>query len=302
MLKTNLTLSEAFELYRKDVIVYKNQSAKTEEMNHCAMKSIVNFLGDIPIADLEFDDVRRWTADLRKTRSSNTVRGYILKIRVVLKHLKALGYEDILDAEAVGIPKRDSRVVDYLEVSEVEAMLHAVFQKGPGYSRFKRYRNRAIIALMFSAGLRNGELCSMERSQIKDGVDSFTIIGKGNKPRVCFIDPVTHKYIDEYLALRNDPYPALFVSEQLKGRERINPGVVQMVVKNAATKAGLDKNIHPHTLRHSFATDLLRNNTNIIYIKELLGHASVQVTMTYTHVVNEDLHQIHQMKHTVIHA
>ena len=300
-MKPDLTLSEAFELYRKDVIVYKNQSAKTEEMNICAMKSIVNFLGDIPISELEFDQVRKWTSDLRKTRTSNTVRGYILKLRVVLKHLKARGYE-VLDAEAVGIPKRDSRVVDYLEVEEVEAMLHAVFQKGPGYSRFKRYRNRAIIALMFSAGLRNGELCQMERTQIKPGVDSFTVIGKGNKPRVCFIDPVTHRYIDEYLALRDDPYPALFVSEQLKGREKINPGVVQMVVKNAATKAGLSKNIHPHTLRHSFATDLLRNNTNIVYVKELLGHASIQVTMTYTHVVDEDLHQIHRLKHTVIHA
>ena len=259
----NLTLSEAFEKYRKDVIVCRNQSAKTEEMNQCAMKSIVAFLGDIPIADLEFDMVRKWTADLRKTRTSNTVRGYILKVRVVLKHLRACGY-DVLDPEVVGIPKRDSRVADYLEVDEIQAMLHAVFQKGAGYSKFKRYRNRAMIALMFSAGLRNGELCAMERTQIKDGVDSFTVIGKGDKPRVCFIDPVTHKYIDEYLALRDGPYPALFVSEQQKGREKINPGVVQMAVKNAAIKAGLDKNIHLHTLRHSFATDLLRNNANIV--------------------------------------
>lgn len=301
-MKTNLTLSEAFELYRLNVIVYRNQSAKTEEMNRCAMRSIVNFLGDIPISELNFDMVRKWTTDLRKTRSSNTVRGYILKIRVVLKHLKSLGYDDILDADAIGIPKRDSRVVDFLEVDEVQEMLHAVFKKGAGYSKFKRYRNRAIIALMFSAGLRNGELCAMERTQIKPGVNYFTVIGKGNKPRVCFIDDTTHQYIDEYLALRDDPYPALFVSEQTKGREKINPGVVQMVVKNAAAKAGLDKNIHPHTLRHSFATDLLRNNTNIVYVKEMLGHASIQVTMTYTHVVNEDLRKIHQLKHTVIHS
>ena len=124
-MKPDLTLSEAFELYRKDVIVYKNQSAKTEEMNQCAMKSIVAFLGDIPIAELEFDQVRKWTTDLRKTRTSNTVRGYILKLRVVLKYLKARGYE-CLDAEAVGIPKRDSRVVDYLEVGEVEGKARAI--------------------------------------------------------------------------------------------------------------------------------------------------------------------------------
>ena len=125
---------------------------------------------------------------------------------------------------------------------------------------------------------------------------------RGISHAFVFIDPVTHKYIDEYLALRDDPYPALFVAEQQKGREKINPGVAQMVVKNAAIRAGLEKNIHPHTLRHSFATDLLRNNANIVYVKELLGHASIQVTMTYTHVIDEGLHSVHRMKHTVIHA
>ena len=103
------------------------------------MKSIADFLGDIPIMELDFDSVRKWSANLRRTRTSNTVRGYILKIRVVLKHLRALGYEGILDPEAVGIPKRDSRVVDYFEVDEVQTMLHAVFQKGAGYSKFKRF-------------------------------------------------------------------------------------------------------------------------------------------------------------------
>ena len=218
-MNSDMTLSEAFELYRKDVIVYRNQSAKTEEMNNRAMRSIINYLGDIPVKDLTFDSVRKWTSDLRKTRSSNTVRGYILKLRVALQHLRLSGY-DVMDPQVIGVPKRDSHIVDFLEVSEVEELLDASFCHSPGYSKFKRYRNRAIIALLFSAGLRNGELYSMDRHQIKDGVDSFTIIGKGNKPRVCFIDPVTHKYIDEYLALRDDPYLALFVSEQQKGREK----------------------------------------------------------------------------------
>lgn len=298
-MKPDITLSEAFELYRDEVIIYKNQSAKTEEMNACAMKSMINYLGDIPISDLTFKMIREWTRDLGKTRSSNTVRGYILKIRVVLRHLKVSGY-DVLDPEMVGIPKRDSHVVDYLEVDEVRQLLHASFKKSAGYSKFKRYRNRAIIALLFSAGLRNGELCQMDRHQIKEGINTFTIIGKGNKPRICFIDDVTHRYIDEYLALRDDPYSALFVSEQQKGADRIHPGVVQMIVKNCAKKAGLSKDVHPHTLRHSFATDLLRQNTNLAYIRDFLGHANIQVTMAYTHIVNEDLHEIHKMKHTVV--
>lgn len=300
-MKPNITISEAFELYRVEVIVYKNQSAKTEEMSGLAAKSLINYCGDIPVSQLTFDLVRKWTSDLRKTRCSNTVRGYILKLRVVLRHLKRSGY-DVMDSELIGVPKRDSHVVDYLEVDEVKRLLEASFEPGSGYSTFKRYRNRAIIALLFSAGIRNGELCSMDRHQIKDGINSFTIIGKGNKPRICFIDDVTHQYIQEYLDLRDDPYPALFVSQQNKGKERLNPGTIQLIVKNCAIKAGLSKDIHPHTLRHSFATDLLRQNTNLAYIKDFLGHSSIQVTMAYTHIVNEDLHQIHQQKHTVIYA
>ena len=130
----------------------------------------------------------------------------------------------------------------------------------PICSAIIRYRNRAMLSLMFSSGIRNGELVSLNTSQIKDGENTFTIIGKGNKPRICFMDDETHRYINEYLARRTDSCPALFTSEQNKGA-RISKAVVQMVVKNCAEKAGLRKSIHPHTLRHSFATDLLRNNT-----------------------------------------
>lgn len=300
-MKPNLTISEAFELYRQEVIVYRNQSAKTEEMNGCAAKSLVGFAGDMPISELNFDLVRRWTTELKRTRKSNTVRGYILKLRVVLRHVRLEGYQ-ALDPELVGIPRRDSTVVGYLEVDEVKAMLKTSFQKSPGYSKFKRYRNRAIIALLFSAGLRNGELCQLDRHQIKTGVNFFTVIGKGDKPRPCFIDDTTHKYIDEYLALRDDPYPALFVSEQRKGRERLRPGTIQMVVKNCAKKAGLSEETHPHTLRHSFATDLLKKNTNPVYVKNFLGHANIQTTMQYMHVVDEDLRAIHAQKHTIVQA
>ena len=115
------------------------------------------------------------------------------------------------------------------------------------------------------------------------------------------MDDITHQYIDEYLALRTDNEPALFIAEQNKG-SRISPSTPQEVMRNCRRKAVMKNTVHPHTLRHSFATDLLRNNTNIVYVKELLGHASIQVTMAYTHVVNEDLHQIHRLKHTVVHA
>lgn len=221
-----------------------------------------------------------------------------IKLRVVIKHLQLKGYS-VINHELIGIPKRDATVVDFLEVEEVKKLIQASFKKFSGYSRFKRYRNRAMLSLLYSSGIRNGELCAINACQIKPEDNTFTIIGKGNKPRLCFMDDETHKYIDEYMAIRNDNAPALFISEQNKGA-RVSNEVVQMVVKNCAEKAGLRKSVHPHTLRHSFATDLLRNNTNIVYVKEFLGHENIQTTMTYTHAVNEDLREIHKLKHTTV--
>ena len=298
-MKPDITLSEAFELYRLEQIVYKNESRRTEEMHDCALRLLLEFFGeDIMLSELTFDKVRKWKDWLSKTKKPNTVRGYIIKVRVVVKYLQFMGYKT-LNYELIGIPKRDATVVDFLEVDEVRRLIEVSFKRSNGYSHFKRYRNRAMLSLMFSSGIRNGELVSLNTSQIKDGENTFTIIGKGNKPRICFMDDETHRYINEYLARRTDSCPALFTSEQNKGA-RISKSVVQMVVKNCAEKAGLRKSIHPHTLRHSFATDLLRNNTNIVYVKEFLGHESIQTTMAYTHVVDKDLKAIHAQKHTVV--
>ena len=298
-MKSDISLTEAFELFRVEQIVYKNQSDRTEEMHGLALKQLLKFFGeDIMMSELTFDMIRKWKDWLSKDKKPNTVRGYIIKLRVVIKHLRLKGY-DVINHELIGIPKRDATVVDFLEVDEVKKLIQASFKKSPGYSRFKRYRNRAILSLLFSSGIRNGELCAINSCQIKPGDNTFTIIGKGNKARLCFMDDETHKYIDEYMALRKDNCPALFVSEQNKDA-RISNEVVQMVVKHCAEKAGLRKSVHPHTLRHSFATDLLRNNTNVVYVKEFLGHESIQTTMAYTHVVDEDLRAIHMSKHTTV--
>jgi len=296
-----MSISEAFELYRLEYISFRNQSAKTEEMNAMACKSLIEFIGDdIQIYDVTFDLVRKWKDSLSKSgKKANTVRGYLIKLRVVLKHLRLKDMK-VLNPDIIGIPKRENTVVEFLEVDEIQAMIKAVFAKLPGYSKFKRHRNRAIIALLFSSGVRNGELRSIDRSQIKPGVDSFTIIGKGNKPRLCFVDEVTMQYLQEYLALRKDNNPALFINELDK--KRISAAMVQLIVKNAGKKAGISKDVHPHTMRHSFATDLLRNNTNLLYVRDFLGHASIQDTQVYTHVVNEDLRALHREKHTVLAA
>lgn len=294
-METSMTVAEAFELYRLEYIVFRNQSSKTEEMNRLAMRSLIAFTGDIPVGDLTFDVVRKWKDHISKTKGQNTVRGYVLKLRVVLGYLRLKGYTNVLNPEIVGVPKRKSVVVEFISEKEVDRLIDSVFVPVAGYNKINRYRNRAIIALLYASGIRVSELCSLNRLSIRED-GTFTVTGKGDATRLCFTDKRAELFIAAYLALRDDNDPALFVSD-ITGT-RITSGVVQLIFRNASKKGGFDRMVHPHTLRHSFATNLLRNNTNLMYVTKFLGHKSVQTTEMYTHVVNEDLRAIYTDKHT----
>ena len=291
----DISVSEAFELYRLEHIVYRNQSSKTEEMNRCAAKQLISFAGDIPLKDLNFEIVRKWKENMSYDKSAGTVRGYLICLRVVLKHCRLRGYECI-NHELVGIPKRTPTPIDFLAPEEVERLIDCVFEPQAGYRTVNRYRNRAIVAVLYASGIRVSELCKLNKTSIRsDG--SFTIIGKGNKQRLCFLDERAMQYIKEYLEVRTDQRAPLFMSHQIK--ERITPSIVQMIFRHATSKMGFDKPIHPHMLRHSFATNLLRNNTNLYYVSKFLGHSSVQTTQVYTHYTDEDLRAIYKEKHSV---
>lgn len=291
-----LLISEAFEIYRIEYIVYRNQSRRTEEMSGNARDALIDFTGNVPIQDLTFDAVRKWKEHLEKTRTANTVRGYIIKLRVVLRHLRDKGVPGILNPNIVGIPKRTEKIVSFLTAGEVNLLIKASFASSPGYSLINRHRNRAIVSLLYASGIRVSELCSLRRGDIQsDG--SFTVIGKGNKPRLCFIDERTQRFLESYLQKRHDANPALFTATN--SGDIMTPGNIQIMFRNILRKSGIDKPVTPHTMRHSFATNLLRNNTNLAYVKEFLGHTNIQTTAMYTHVVNEDLRRLYAEKHTI---
>lgn len=290
-----MRLSEAFERYREDVIFFRNQSSKTEETHQIAKRQLVAFLGDKELESLRFDDVRRWKAHLEKGREAATVREYIIRLRVVLRHLQKRGIP-CLDYELIGVPKRLVKVPEFLTTDQVRELITAVARPRRGYPAVNRLRNAAILSLLYASGIRASELCQLDRSDLRDD-GTFTVIGKGRKPRLCFYDERSRHYMDEYLDLRHDANPALFISDQ-NGR-RISKSTLQVIFLNARKRVNFKTQVHAHTMRHSFATDLLRNNTNMRYVQEMLGHSSIQTTQMYTHVVNSDLKQVYAEHHTV---
>jgi site-specific recombinase XerD len=160
-------------------------------------------------------------------------------------------------------------------------------------------RDRAILELLFSTGLRVSELCSLD-SDIDLSRDELSVRGKGDKVRVVFISPAAKSAVTTYIKARKDMGEALFVNIA-KGRERgerLTPRSIERLIKTYAAKAGITKKVTPHVLRHSFATDLLSNGADIRSVQQLLGHASINTTQIYTHVTDAHLREVHKKYHS----
>lgn len=289
-----MIISEAFHAYAIDVIAFRGQSPKTEETHNVCKKALLTFFGDLDMSDLTFPLIRDWKLALDKRVSASTCREYVIRLRVVLAYLKIRG-ENVIDVDRIPAPKRPDKIPDFITKNEVTILIEAALRPKRGYPPVNRYRNAALISLFYASGIRVTECVSMNISDLQVD-DTFTVIGKGKKARLCFIDERTRELINQYLGLRSDTNPALFVSNS--SGTRITTKVVQGIFRLVSKKAGSVKSIHPHTLRHSFATDLLRNNTNMRYVQVLLGHSSLATTEMYTHVVNQDLKNIYQAHHS----
>lgn len=251
-------------------------------------------MGDINIETLDFEQVRNWKIWLDKGRTQSTVREYIIRLRVVLRHMQMIG-EKTLNYELIAVPRRQEKIPEFLNKDQVAELITAISRPSRGYSKINRLRNGAIVSILYASGIRAAELCRLNRSDIRDD-GSFTVFGKGNKTRLCFIDTRTREMLNDYLASRTDTNPALFISDQ--NGNRMTKSTLQRIFECARGKVNFEVPVHAHVMRHSFATNLLRNNTNMRYVQELLGHSSLVTTQMYTHVVNEDLHSIYTSNHT----
>lgn len=219
---------------------------------------------------------------------------YIIALRGFLRYLSK---KDItsLSAEKIELGKTNARTIDFLTVEEIERLIRAT----EGIS-FAAARNRAVLLLLFSSGLRISELVSLNRDNIDLNRKEFSVIGKGSKIRIVFISDGAKGAVEYYLNKRKDLDPALFVRLPKKNDFsdlRLTARSIQRMVKQCAKEAGILKKVTPHVLRHSFATNLLQNGADIRSVQALLGHSSINTTQIYTHVTNEGLKDVYNKFH-----
>lgn len=284
--------------------IERGRSPKTVESYNRALVDFCQFSKVGGVEEISADLIRRYRLYLnrRQTASGSELRKTtqnhrVVVLRAFLKFLKKNG-KDSVSPEQVEIIKLPGRQVDFLDADEITRLLNV------SGSSEENLRDRAILELLFSSGLRVSELVSLDRDSINLEMGEFSVRGKGGKVRPVFISDRARLAIRMYLEKRSDVDPALFVSIR-KGfalkREsdglRITVRTVERIVSRAAARAGISKSVHPHTLRHSFATDLLQNGADIRSVQALLGHSSITTTQVYTHVTDKSLRSVHERFH-----
>lgn len=238
-----------------------------------------------------------------KTMSKKTQNYYLIALRTFLKFLARKGHK-IMSADQIELAKIPERIVDIISREELERLLDApdkLLAKGNENDKETLFRDKAILELLFSTGLRVSELCSLT-SDLDLSRDEFSIRGKGGKVRVVFLSSEAKDVLQKYLKVRKDMSEALFVNasnnkKQINDNKGLDRRSVERIVKKYATIAGITKKVTPHVIRHCFATDLLQNGADIRAVQQLLGHADISTTQIYTHVTNKHLKEIHQKFH-----
>lgn len=217
---------------------------------------------------------------------------YVIALRNFLKYLIRRGLK-VMPPETIELPKVVRRDIEVLSYAELERLLNAA--EG---NNLRALRDRAVLEVLFSTGLRLSELCSLNR-YVDLSSGELSVRGKGEKVRVVFFSPSAKAAIKKYLDKRPDTEEKLFValSKSDKVTGGIGPRAVERLVDFYARKAGIPKKVHPHQLRHSFATDLLVNGADLRSVQEMLGHANISTTQVYTHLTNQELREVHSAFH-----
>ena len=296
--KINNTMADINKLlndYLNYLEIEKNRSIKTCENYERYLKAFFEFGKIKTEKGITPEVVREFRLFLaRKNIKKNTQSYYVIALRNFLKYMNKRDIE-VLSPEKIELPKIPTRQIEIIEYPDLERLLAA-----PKDLDLRSLRDKAILEMLFSTGLRISELCALNRNfDLKRG--ELSVRGKGGKLRVVFLSKRAKIAIKNYLEKRGDAEEALFISltkaNNPKIIGRILPRTIQRIVDFYSRKAGIPQKVHPHTIRHLFATDLLIGGADLRSVQELLGHANVSTTQIYTHLTNKNLREIHQAFH-----
>lgn len=242
----------------------------------------------------------RYEDDIGRTLSKRTQSYYIIALRSWLKFM-VKNDAPVLHPEKIDLPKAESRQMEFLNIERIERLLNQ-----PLLSKKGGLRDKAILEVLFSTGLRVSELVGLNRDQIDLDKREFGVIGKGRRPRVVFLSDRAVYWLDKYLVTRSDNWDPVFIRYSGKKPDMLADGhdmrltsrSVQRLVDVYCRKAKLPIKISPHGIRHSFATDLLHNGASLRDVQEMLGHKNIATTQIYTHVTRPELRKAHAKHHT----
>lgn len=287
--------------------VERGRSPRTSESYRRYLERFIEFAGDIEVDTITSELVRKYRLWLNRVESTKggelamiTQAYHLIALRGFLNYLSKRDIES-LAPNKIDLPKVHRKQVTFLHFEEVERMLEAI----PDDETPQHLRDKAILELLFSSGLRVSELCNIDRDHVNLKRREFMVRGKGQKDRPVFVSNAAARAIEAYLAVRTDTLPALFlnysrnnVASTSGDYRRLLPRSIQRTVTKYAKLAGITKHVSPHTMRHSFATDLLMNGADIRSVQSMLGHSNISTTQVYTHVTDAHLKEVYERFHS----
>lgn len=286
--------------------IEQNRSRKTINNYDHYLTRLEDYAGNIKLSDLDVDLIRNWRLWLNRLASnrneelSKTTQNYhLIALRSFLKYCAKRDIKT-LSPDKIELARVKRPQVTFLNNQE----LKRIFEQ-PKTSNEIGIRDRAILELLFSSGLRVSELVSLDRDSVNLDRREFMVRGKGQKDRPIFVSAEASRWLKKYLDIRTDSSNPLFIRysgnksiDNSGNYKRLTARSIQRMVSRYAKLAGIVKNVSPHTLRHSFATDLLMNGADIRSVQTMLGHSNIATTQIYTHITDPHLKSVHEKFHS----
>ena len=299
-------ISDLIMDYIEYLEVERGRSSKTAENYRLYLERFVEFAGDLKVEIITTDIIRKYRLWLNRYKNTHddelaiiTQSYHLIALRGFLRYLSKRNIKS-LTPEKIELPKINRKQVSFLDQEDVEHLI-ATFTS----DKLSSLRDKALVMLLFSSGLRVSELVSLDRDHVNTKRREFTVRGKGQKDRPVFISQRASEIIEQYLRKRTDNLLPLFISYSKNvissndgNYRRLSPRSIQRMIEKHAKLAGITKHVSPHTLRHSFATDLLINGADIRSVQAMLGHSNISTTQVYTHITDKHLKEIYDQYHS----